>query len=107
MVNVPSDGSVWLYATDGINTMCRRFYDSPNAEYDLMKESLCDVSSNAEVRQAVNDVDAKYVLFLDESVHAGKFEDDDWKGILSITDETPGFDLVLSQGTMRLYRIEV
>ena len=107
VVNVPSDGSVWLYATDGINTMCRRFYDSPNAEYDLMKKSLCDVSSNAEVRQAVNDVDAKYVLLLDESVHAGKFKDDDWKGILSITDETPGFDPLLSQGSMRLYRIEV
>ena len=33
-------------------------------------------------------------------------DENDWKGITSITDTTPGFKVVLSEGDMRLYEIE-
>lgn len=105
VVNIPSDGSVWLYGTDKINTQCRTFYDSPSSEYDLFKASLNQVATNEEVKQAVEDSGAKYLLYLDESIHAGSFDESEWKGMLSVTDDTPGFETVLADGSMRLYRI--
>ena len=35
----------------------------------------------------------------------GSFREQDWLGLSSISDETPGFKTVLSQGDMRLYEI--
>ena len=69
------------------------------------------MSSDAEVRQTVDDLDARYVVQLDADL------DDDatlfpngsagaWPGIVNLNDQTPGFELVLSEGDMRLYRIE-
>ena len=105
MVNIPSDGSVWLYATDDINTQCRTFYDSPSSEYSLFKTSLNQVATDQAVKQAVADSGAKYLLYLDETIHAGKFDETEWEGMLSVTDDTPGFEVVLADGGMRLYRI--
>ena len=105
VINIPSDGSVWLYGSDAINTMAREFYNSPCAEFDLFKQSLCDISSNQHVVDAVRSTGARYVLLLDETVHVGAFDEEEWLGILSITDETPGFKAVLSDGDMRLYEI--
>ena len=34
-----------------------------------------------------------------------RFDAADWQGIFSIADDTPGFEVVLSEGDMRLYRI--
>ena len=48
---------------------------------------------------------AKYLLYLDETIHIGSFDESEWEGILSVTDETPGFETVLADGNMRLYRI--
>ena len=33
------------------------------------------------------------------------YEISDWEGIDSVTDETPGFTPILSEGDMRLYKI--
>lgn len=107
VINIPSDGSVWLYGSDAINTMAREFYNSPCAEFDLFKQALCDISSNQHVVDAVRSTGARYVLLLDETVHVGAFDEEEWLGILSITDETPGFKAVLNDGDMRLYEITV
>lgn len=105
VVNIPSDGSVWLYGMEGINTQCRTFYGSPSDEYCLFKTSLNQVATNQDVERAVKESGAKWLLYLDESVHAGSFDVDEWEGILSVTDDTLGFDAVLADGNMRLYRI--
>ena len=105
VVNIPSDGSIWLYGTDGTNTMCRWFYSSPSKEYDLFKSSLDEAGYNEEVKLAVKSSGAKYLLYLDETIHIGSFDESEWEGILSVTDETPGFETVLADGNMRLYRI--
>ena len=57
--------------------------------------------------------DKFYVLLLDQGVSRKKgtwlaqYKDpESWRGIDSITDDTPGFKPILSDGEMRLYEIE-
>ena len=63
------------------------------------------------VQQAVSDFGAEYLLLLDyqnengSGMYSGGYDASDWQGVLSVTDETPGFEVVLSEGDMRLYRI--
>ena len=106
VINIPSDGSIWLYATDNINVIFRQFYSMPYKKYELFKTSLYDVSNNRIVYKAVRKTNARYVLLLDETVNIGHFDPNEWKGILSITDDTPGFRCILSDDDMRLYQIE-
>lgn len=106
VINIPSDGSIWLYATDNINIISRQFYSTPYKEYELFKTSLCEISNNTQVYDAIQTSSARYVLILDETVNIGYFDPSDWKGILNITDETAGFTCLLSDGSMRLYQIE-
>ena len=106
VINIPSDGSIWLYATDDINVIFRQFYSMPYKNYELFKSSLYEVSKNEIVYDAVRATHAKYVLILDETVNVGYFDPNEWKGILYITDDTPGFRCMLSDGNMRLYQIE-
>ena len=68
------------------------------------------------LRNAVEETGASYVLLLDEGATADdqsqawfftwRWYADWWDGITSITEDTPGFELILSDGDMRLYRIE-
>ena len=80
----------------------------------MIREGLDTIAESEEVRRAVKDVSAEYVLLLDQGVpyDEGKWllqttEDSlkRWDGINRITDETPGFETVLSDGDMRLYKI--
>ena len=70
-----------------------------------------DAAADADVRSALGSVGADYVLVLDdERVTADRaylftYDPALWQGILSIDADTPGFELVLSEGDMRLYRI--
>ena len=60
---------------------------------------------------AVEKAGARYVMLLDEKSYDDRtvvklrYKEEDWVGIESITQDTPGFTLVLSEGDMRLYRI--
>lgn len=71
----------------------------------IFKSSLDEAGYNEEVKLAVKSSGAKYLLYLDETIHIGSFDESEWEGILSVTDETPGFETVLADGNMRLYRI--
>ncbi|MFR7797600.1 MAG: DUF6541 family protein [Collinsella sp.] len=44
VINIPSDGSIWLYASDNINVISRQFYSTPYKEYELFKASLYEAS---------------------------------------------------------------
>ena len=78
-----------------------------------IRTGLANYASDKAVQQAVADIGATYVLQLDQGV---ALEDgvwlpqysnpEPWSGIDAITDDTPGFKLVLSDGDMRLYEIE-
>lgn len=118
VVNVPNDGTAWAYGTDGINTLFRRTGDNGSNPFqpetnEIIREHLCEIASNEEVRRAVADVNAGYVILLDDpssdnpTTDSQRYKQEKWVGVESITSETPGFELIASEGDMRLYAIDV
>lgn len=116
ILNVPDDGSAFAFAADGLRMYYRytRDYDVPKetAESRIFRNSLRNIADNAYVQDAVRAVGAQYVLQLDqgepgvESPHLFTYEDGKkWRGIDGIRDDTPGFEVVLAEGDMRLYKI--
>lgn len=125
LLNRPNDGSVFLYGADGVRTYYRYLtgYEGgwgESSQSVLIRKSLCDIAENAEVRDAVKSVGAQYVLNLDAGYDGDKpgeggakrrflpsdgIRDEWWSGISSIDDDTPGFEVVLSEDDMRLYKI--
>ena len=115
VVNVPSDGSCWSYGVEGVNTMFRRSATAGPSGSEpyatVLRTQLCDYAVSDEVREAVEKTGARYVMLLDEKSYDDRtvvklrYKEEDWVGIESITQDTPGFTLVLSEGDMRLYRI--
>lgn len=116
IVNVPSDGSSWSYGVEGLSVLYRRSSDwggtETSEESALIRTQLCDIESSPAVRDVVDRLGAKYVLILDDqsgderTVSKLRYAPEKWRGIESITPETPGFKLLLSEGDMRLYEIE-
>lgn len=115
VVNVPSDGSCWSYGVEGLNTYFRRSSDNGRngaEESEMLRTQLCDIGTSEEVQRVVHELDARYVLMLDErgsdhrTTTSIRYKEEDWRGIESIDEQTPGFKLVLSEDDMRLYEIE-
>ena len=116
VINYPIDGSMWAYGVNGMNTLYRSKHTGNNTEASLaIRARLCDYATDIDVQNAVRNLDAQYVLLLDKNV---SYEDGvwlpqthknamkDWQGIANVDDSTPGFELVLAEGSeMRLYRI--
>lgn len=116
ILNVPDDGSAFSYGVDGLRTYYRylRTYgeDDETEASKLIRNHLSEISSDNRVRDAVAELGASYLMTLDEgqsqyeSPRLFTYEDGgNWVGIDSIDDSTPGFEVVLSEGDMRLYRI--
>ena len=89
--------------------------DSEKPESILLRTSLVDIAYDDDVKEAARLMNVGYVLKLDSGglgAEESTLDDDqavyaesEFQGINSINDDTPGFDLVLSEGDMRLYRI--
>ena len=116
IINVPDDGSAFAFDVDGLRTYYRytREYDVSYETNDSrnIRNNLCNVASDENVQDAVRDIGAQYVLQLDqgepdiESPHLFTYENGEkWRGIDGIRDDTPGFEVILSEGDMRLYKI--
>lgn len=124
LINEPDDGSVFLYGLDGVRIYYRYFtgYGLESGESSdsfLIRGHLDEIAFNEEVREAVDNIGAEYVLVLDQgdaepcgpAGESRRFlpyhgvHKEAWQGIVEIDDETPGFEAVLSEGDMRLYRI--
>lgn len=115
VINVPADGSCWSYGVEGINTYYRRSSNSGSRsdaeEAKLIRTQLCNAAANEEVQKTLEGLDAHYVMLLDDPSSDNptktslRYEEDSWKGIETITENTPGFKLILSEGDMRLYEI--
>jgi len=113
VLNLPMDGSAFAYATDDINVYFRRYSFTEDETNELIVTSLCDIEEDADVRKLVDKLDARYVLLLDctldetdgvSSFYVG-FDAEDWTGFAIRPRQTEGFELVLAEGDMRLYRI--
>lgn len=124
ILNMPDDGSVFAYATNGLRTYYRdyRFYDGSRAsrhgprppetrESKTIRKYGAWFEGNEMVHDALEEVGARYVLILDQGKSfrgqpkPNSYDDALWTGLMAITDDTPGFEVVLSEGDMRLYRI--
>ena len=109
----PNDGSVFAYGLDNLNTYYRQIsHEGETEDARLIREHLDDIATDPEVQKAVKETGARYVLLLDQGVSRKKgtwlaqYKDpESWRGIDNITDDTPGFKPILSNGEMRLYEI--
>ena len=112
VINLPYDGSIIAYGVNGMKVFYleRYGYEPPleSQESVIIRTRLCNIANDSSVAEAVKSIGAEYVLILecaDQEVIYG-FEEDQWVGISSISDNTPGFTAVLSKGNMRLYQID-
>lgn len=124
VVNVPDDGSAFAYGADGLRVYYRDFrtyrnIDNPSSENEpaesdesvIIRTKLDEVATNEDVQEALRAIGAQYLLVLDEGdmdgqIHLFTYDKSLWTGITAISDDTPGFEVILSEGDMRLYRIE-
>ena len=72
------------------------------------------IATDKDVQDAVKSTGAEYLILLDQGV---AYEDGKWlstyydsyvpfwDGLNKVTDETPGYELILADGDMRLYKI--
>lgn len=115
VINDPTDGSAQVYGQFGIRCLYRYFdgfYKFEQSHESLViRYRLDHLTTDRSVQEAVATTDARYVLILDHDAAQGSYlagfnDHDMWQGIEDITDDTPGFTVVLSEGAMRLYRID-
>ena len=120
VVNVPDDGSAFAYAVDDLKVMYRYLggYGGADEKGDskFIRDGLANITRSYGVRarrcappapsmcccstraaSRIRRAERRYLFTYSDGQN--------WQGILSITDETPGFEVVLSQDDMRLYRI--
>ena len=114
VINLPFDGSGMLYGSTGMNVVYRTINADPyNPSDKPIRKDLYNIASDKCVADCVRNLNAKYVLILDSNSPSGSIipyvphDRKDWSGIFDITEITPGFELVLSQGDMCLYKIDV
>ena len=80
----------------------------------MFRNNLDEYATNEDVQEAVKKTGAKYLLLLDADVSDkaqtrywfDHYYKELWQGMDAITEETPGFKVVLAEGDMRLYEIE-
>ena len=111
VINLPYDGSLIAYGLTGLKSYYLERYGYEGAhetpESALIRTELSEISTRADVLEAVQDTGCRYVLILkrDKDI-VYDFDPLLWQGISDIDDATPGFTPVLSEGDMRLYRID-
>ncbi|WP_419082500.1 DUF6541 family protein, partial [Phocaeicola sp.] len=116
VINLPDDGSAFAYPIANLNTYYRntRTYDvsSESEESSIIRENLDEVSTNPEVRNSIQTLEADYLLLLDQGttnnmpcLFTWDFYSNLWSGLTEINDQTPGLEVILSEGDMRLYKI--
>lgn len=118
VLNQPFDGSLLAYGISHLDTYYRTIErygsDSETQDSVVIRTSLNRVAEDVSVKEAVKRVGAKYLLVMERSdealssVYPGRYYvPEDWTGINSVDDDTPGFEVVLAEDDMRLYRISV
>lgn len=115
VINQPHDGSAFAYGLDGLNTYFRHIDTGGTTEQSrTIRDHLSDIATDSTVREAVRNSGAQYVLLLDQGVpydegrwliQTGEDYEMGWKGLANLADDTPGFETILADGDMRLYKI--
>ena len=113
IANLPHDGSLWAYGTNDLHVLWRfpNGYDaSERPASAILRKRLNRIASDPEVLQTARDLNVQYVLILNNVVDysnavTSTYKPGTFRGITQITDTTPGFEVVLEEGSMRLYKI--
>ena len=115
IANDPYDGSVVAYGLSGLKTYWRYYYryfgESPETEESVyLRNHLAEADSDPEVRRICRELGIEYVVRFSREEFYGIFcRDTDgvkqFENLTSIDEDTPGFEEVLSQDGMHLYRI--
>ena len=113
VLNLPYDGSMMAYGLSDLSVYYRSIAGygraSESEQGALMREQLSSLATNEQVQEAVRETSADYVLIMangeDQLNFTSAYDPELWKGIESINENTPGFELVLSEGDKKLYRI--
>ena len=111
--NNADDGSTFSYPLYGLDLCYRRSDVGAETQTgELLRLQMNEISSNSEVQEAVRESQIQYVLILDmggeplaERTYYGYYKQDSWKGLNEINDDTPGFEVILAESDMRLYKI--
>lgn len=118
VLNQPYDGSVFAYATEDIKVYYNIYGLFESDEHAILAADIDKVSSSPKVVELLRKNHIGYVLQLDQgdgakthmnpqgSTYDLGYVKQAWRGINNVNDETPGLTPVLSEGDMRLYRID-
>ena len=115
IANDPYDGSITAYSVDDLRVYERYStgYGDAGESHDsaVIRERLAQVATDPEVAETVRRLGIRYVIKLYENPDSSSWF---WYwndlplfgGVNDITDETPGFTVVLADGPYRLYEID-
>ncbi|HEV7646645.1 MAG TPA: DUF6541 family protein [Actinophytocola sp.] len=100
----PFEGSSMLWALDDRKVLFPHFRNTTSEEQDLIAGHLDDLTTDPEVCKAVNDLDVEYLLIGGATFRTA---DTKWKYYAGLSDPfgLPGFELVDSSGSSKLYKI--
>lgn len=110
--NLPYDGSAFAFALEEVHTDRERIFADNRPESAILQGQLDSIATNAEVSEAARRLGVKYVLYLDSPLNENStafdwlIDREKWKGYLSVNEDTPGLELVLSEGDRKLYKID-
>lgn len=118
VLNIPFDGSCFTYSACDLDVLYDSYTVDQSQNGVTLRMGIDRVADDALVRDAANALGVDYVLKLDQGTSTDGFDDGasayllgydpkHWVGMTAVDDETPGLECVLSEGDMRLYRIEV
>ena len=114
VLNFPYDGSLFAYAVNDLNVVNRHWHSYSrvdDADMWTITTGIDGVSYDSSVQEALSKDNIRYLILLDygrsgpAGMYLAGYEEEDWQGMLGVTDQTPGLTLLLSEGDMRLYSI--
>ena len=106
VINNPYDGSLTIGAVRDMRVYYRAKAEGEETPQSwFIRTKLNQISNDQEVQKAVKDIGAHYVILLDTDNPALLGDQKEVFPGLQITDNTPGFEVVLAEGPYRLYRI--
>lgn len=114
IANTPYDGSCFAKGVANLNLLfCNdeNYTELTTSNWAIdLRSNLCNYVSSDSTRENVCEKDIQYVLSLEENEKIiqtwyPSFESSSWIGLTEIRDSTPGFELVLHEGNMSLYKI--
>lgn len=112
ILNNPYDGSLLGYGLFDLKIVYRHpyiWYGDELHHTQCLRTNIINWTRSAELRQALQETGVRYVMKLNKpgQISFGcQYIPQQFAGINSINDTTPGFKCVLAEGTMRLYEID-